>query len=185
MSNMYQLESYGHYEEKLKHLVAGDYPKPVDEADGISVCLHCGAKYAGNMNYREYNRYSNENKCINIVPKMKENGYWGEGRILERNKEYYSTYRLSYVPCGNTTYKWDLSEQHNEYKDFKAFIESIMVVTNSYTKYSKFLTKEANDAIMNSLPNRVEELEGQVAKISEALNIIANKINQAGHSLSF
>jgi hypothetical protein len=186
---MNHLEYQGYFEEKLLTLATGDYPQPVDEADGISVCTSCGARYAGNMNSRHYNHSSwathNTNHCTNVV--FYAETRWNNRKIVKKEDipKYHEITKVFYKPCGSSYYNWSLQEQYQEYKDFKDFIEGIVQYNNHYQRFSKFLTEEARSLIVNSLPSRIDFLEHQNRQLVDAIQELARKINDAGNSLRF
>lgn len=184
---------YNEYDKELVNkLAAGDTPKNPDPAEGISTCDQCGARYQG--------KYTD--KCINVIPFIMEKDYsWSRVAlpkvirdVIYNKKNGYGYSRaeyalqngkLTYDKCDHDGFTWSLHNEKDTYDQFINFLRSVSVIESDYSKFNKYLTKQANDAIINSLPDRILALEEHQFKVNQAIRTIIDKMNSAGHYLSF
>lgn len=166
--------------------IINNIPKPIDTTSGLSSCERCGAKYAGKMT--DY--------CFNVVPFINLPDDFRQYQFLLKNvvedakTSSSAKYRLTngkviYKECGHTRFYWDLQSAQDEYDEFIRFIKSINAYISNYAKFKQYLAPKANALLLDSLPDRVLQLEQQNHQMREAINEIANKINSAGDCLRF
>ena len=166
--------------------IINNIPKPVDTTSGLSVCSWCGSKYAGKM----------EGNCFNVVPFINLPDDFRQYQFLLKNvvedaktsssaKNRLTNGKVIYKECGHTRFYWDLQSTQDEYNEFIRFLNSLSSHISNYAKFKQYLTPKTNALLLDSLPDRVLQLEQQNHQMREAINEIANKINSAGDCLSF
>ena len=158
-------------------LVASE-PKKVEEWEGLSTCSSCGQVYAGR-----------ETKCRKIVAKAKERDWWSWRDIKDYPNYRYDPmkHQFGYMECESRV-DWNKQIEYNYYHGFLNFQSDIQNITYSkydFQIYSQHLTPEAKDLVLQSLPDRIKYLESMTRTMTEAINEIANKLNDAGNSLRF
>lgn len=164
----------------------------ITRGDGISSCSQCGAKYAG---YQE--------KCTHRVTIVK---YREPGESIYRSSEYKpgnwhpSSERMIVLDvredvCGGWL-AWDRSSSFADQVRFFEMLEALPADPNAIVPVSTYAN--GGQLVGSNLPLIMAQqfqlmnlqfentmLRQEIAKHRDALNQIANKMNNAGHALSF
>lgn len=186
---------YSNHERSMKTIqergIKIPFEKVITRADGLSVCSFCNSRYSGD-----------QGKCSNIVQwHYSEDSYHAKkvkrivhvGEIYGEKGEWSaSRHKVKSVhedKCGELT-KWDLDDafrKQQEFFDFVSLIESVTIdFPNLLQKFGHLIPPGSlNEYRVKFLEQKSEQHDIQFQSIKHALEMIAQKMNAAGHHLSF
>jgi len=158
------------------------FTEVIDRSMGKSTCLNCGSVYAGEQIKCEhydffYNSSSSYHKSNKKDPKTLSSYPMIEG---------------SWEVCGNDCV-WDLSKQFSDQKTFFSDMTTLYDIANDYDltfspalKYKDIMFPGGAEALeKKAMINLIIRLDAELDSVKQAITTIAEKINSAGHSLSF
>lgn len=157
--------------------------KVITHSDGISTCTYCKARYVG---YQD--------RCYNLVTYYQEKGMWGfhrgdtfKGDYLNSRYESDRVVETKKDEC-KASCIWNLSDEFHKQRSFFNFISWLgdCSVDPLYNEYFSLIPKEKmNELRVNRLEQELAFTKRELSNVMGALQQIAEKMNQAGHSLIF
>lgn len=144
-------------------------PKVIDMTHGKSVCMQCKAVYAG---YQP--------KCSKKVVFHKKSGAYYDSYGYNFRENNFEKICDGYL-------EWDLEDEFNYQKEFFSLLDKINNLPDpSYDPLVKF-QKHFPEGVTDHLKVRLlaAETENKIIAITNAINTLAGKMNQAGTCLSF
>lgn len=163
----------------------------VDKTEGFSYCTSCGKKYVGC-----------QDTCVNMVPGYKyrrpggysyhdsqEFGNLCKGDIfLDKYKDRQEVIWNGDLECKQRC-KWELQEEFDKQREFFTFLDHLGYVPiddSLMIKYADLLPEGLAQKYENRmLALKIQNLEMQNQQLIQALKQIAERMNQAGHALTF
>lgn len=157
------------------------FQKIITMDQGFSVCPHCNARYVG---YQQ--------NCTNRVNWYQTGSWhgWQRGDLYKGQRLRDGTvYATKVRECGEFT-KWDLQDQFNAQKTFFQFV-SLMSTLPEET--SSIIVKNANALPPGSaeayriilMEQEIENLKMFCDRMRNFVEQMAQRMNQAGHALTF
>ena len=171
-----------------KHHIKVPFTKLVNRSEGTSECPFCSAKYAGHEVY-----------CTNQVSEVSYEGGWNNIKVAGLvytgdtvngwNKGPVVVKYVKKINCDTLT-SWNLSEEFEKQRKFFAFVSFLDQLDPDHKgmiqEYAQYLPAGNADQLrLSYLEITNMNLEVKIASIESALQTIAQKMNFAGHSLSF
>ncbi len=162
-----------------KHGVTIPFTEIVTRDQGKSVCNKCGAVYAG----------SNPEPCRLKVHKLiLDPSHWNRKAVVTHKLTTDDGRRhKSVVEECEGTCDWDLKLQFDYQTEFFQFVNILANTQNDlFDKFSTTLPAGTKETLqIKALDQRMTVINAEVWRCMNALNQIAQKMNQAGQALHF
>ena len=186
-----QITPYRQYHKSLEQTIAEygikmPFDKIITKDMGISVCPHCGARYAGS-----------QDMCTAMVWWMKfDNSYhWKRGNAprsaIVDTKDSWGCRSLvtesRMASCATDT-KWDLQEEFNAqvaFFDFVAFMQNVQSnLVSPIHKYRDALPPGASEQYrIMYLEQKIMQQDALIHRLESFAKNVVDKMSNAGHSL--
>lgn len=176
---------YGHLDTVLRVIkernITVPFEKIITRYEGISACNKCGAKYVGF-----------QNNCSAPAWKYITKSYYGKHRGNVCVNTLVGGDRVSscdLVSCDEQT-TWDLQKEFSAQEDFFSFISFLDTLPKRHEgwlkQYKDTLPPGAAEEYRTlAMEKTIQELVFQTESLTNALKQVAQKMNSAGHSLTF